>query len=63
MITPVSPLVHQLVSQSVGLSAFVYLGDCSLVFSDFLHEVRVPEGYKSDRDRFLKKKQPFLGNF
>ena len=29
--------------------------DRSLVFSKFLHEVKAPQGYKSDRARFLNK--------
>ena len=36
-------------------SVFKYLGDCPLVFSNFLHEVRAPYGPKSDKTRFLKK--------
>ena len=40
---------------SVCPSVFKYLRDRSLVFPSFLHEVRAPFGYKSDRARFLKK--------
>ena len=54
-----------------GRSVFKYLRDRSKDFSNFLHEVRVPYGYKSDRARFLKKncggrkwgKTPIFGSF
>ena len=50
------------VSLSVRPSG-VFLGIGSLVFSDFLHELRGPQTLKSDGARFLKKKSfgPFLG--
>ena len=35
-------------------STFKYLRDRSKDFSNFLHEVSAPYGYKSDRIRFLK---------
>ena len=65
-------LVRVCVCVSLCVSVFKYLRDFSLVFSSFLHEVRAPQGYKSDRARFLKKnvggsqmgKKPlFLGHF
>ena len=40
---------------SVRVSVFKYLRDRSLVFSETLHEVNAPQGYKSDRARFWKK--------
>ena len=40
---------------SVRWSVFKYLRDRSLVFPNFVHEVRAPQGYKSDRARFLGK--------
>ena len=67
VIALVSALVCPLVCQSV----FEYFRDHSLVFSNFLHEVRVPYGYKNDRARILKKnlgghkwgKYPIFGAF
>ena len=65
----VMALVRSLVR---GRSVFKYLRDRSLVFSNFLHEVRAPQGYKSDKARFLRKnlgevtnggKPPFWGYF
>ena len=47
-----------------------YLRECSLFLSNLLHEVRVPQGYKSDRAQFLRKnpgvtngQKTFLGHF
>ena len=45
------PSVHL----SVGLSVFKYLRDCSLVFSETLHEVRGQLSKKSDTAEILKK--------
>ena len=62
---PRESLVIALVRWSVGPSVvrpsvvcwsiFNYLRDRSLFFSIFLHEVRAPEGHKSDRAQSLKK--------
>ena len=63
---PRGPSVITLVCQSVVClsvvhpsvlprSVFEYLRDHSLVFSNFLHEVRAPLGYKIDRAPFLNK--------
>ena len=41
--------VRPSVCPSVRVSVFEYLRDRSLVFSNFLLEVRAPQGYKSDR--------------
>ena len=54
---------------SVGPSVFKYLRDSSKDFSNFLHEVSAPQGYKSNRARFSKKNighkwgKPTLGSF
>ena len=48
-------VVHPSVVHPSPWSVFEYLRDSSLVFSNSLHEVREPSGYKRDRAWFLKK--------
>ena len=39
----------------VCLSVLKYLSDSAKDFSNFLHEVSAPQGYKSDRAQYLTK--------
>ena len=48
--------VCQCVRPFVRVSIFKYLRDRLLVFSSFLHEVRAPYEYKSDRAWFFKNR-------